>query len=136
MGKIFKITSNSEVMLMPLSDLADKLTILRIKKGYKNSEEINNELQEINKSLEEYSKKGIEIDSVLIDKLALVNRELWDLVSELAEANKNEGKLEVIGRIYIKQHIANKKRIAIKNQIVRDTGIGFKDISVNYLSKK
>ena len=60
------------------------------------------------------------------------NKEAWVLYDKMAQEEKKENPdfLEM-GKIYIGMQIANKKRVAVKNQITDLTGEGFKDVKVN-----
>lgn len=117
-------------MEIPLSELIDRITVLRIKVKNTDKPEVKEELSLLEDSLEAFEKESGKIDIGLVSKLQKVNQELWDLVTELINEKKNEN-LEGAGKIYIRQHIANKKRVEIKNKIAEKTRSGFKDISVN-----
>ncbi|MDO8467797.1 MAG: hypothetical protein Q7S56_02520 [Nanoarchaeota archaeon] len=118
-------------MEIPLSELIDRMTVLRIKIQNTENPNVKKELDLVEGALKNFEEENSKIDENLIDNLQIINKELWDLVAELSDAKKENKSLEEIGRIYIRQHIANKKRIQIKNKIAEESGSGFKDIKVN-----
>ncbi|MEK6894945.1 MAG: hypothetical protein AABX48_00305 [Nanoarchaeota archaeon] len=118
-------------MEIPLSELIDRMTVLRIKVQNTENPNVKKELDLVEEALRNFEMKKGKIDKNLINNLQIINQELWDLVAELSDAKKENKSLEEIGRIYIRQHIANKKRIQIKNKIAEESGSGFKDIKVN-----
>ncbi|MBS3098790.1 hypothetical protein J4462_01110 [Candidatus Pacearchaeota archaeon] len=125
-------------MEVTLPELLDKKSILLLKlenlgeSASNKAKNIKNNLDECNKAIEEFEKKGIEIRKQWSDKLYEYNKEAWVLYDKMAQEEKKENPdfLEM-GKIYIGMQIANKKRVAVKNQITDLTGEGFKDVKVN-----
>src|SRR3989338_687557 len=124
-------------MEVTLPELLDKKSILLLKlenlgeSASNKAKNIKNNLDECNKAIEEFEKKGIEIRKQWSDKLYEYNKEAWVLYDKMAQEEKKENPdfLEM-GKIYIGMQIANKKRVAVKNQITDLTGEGFKDVKI------
>jgi hypothetical protein len=67
-----------------------------------------------------------------VDKLYNINGEIWNLESDIRKGREKELGLEEVGRRAILIREWNKKRVAIKNQMVDLFEEGFKDIKVNH----
>lgn len=114
------------------ADLMDKMSILKLKIEKTGDSHLKKEYEEYKKALEEFQKQGVEIDPEWLLELYLANKEQWDIYSELNfEKNEEEIDYERIGRLYIAVEKSNKKRVAIKNEIVNVSGKGFRDIKMN-----
>lgn len=53
------------------------------------------------------------------------------MYSELNKEKNTTQDLEKIGRLYIAVEKSNKKRVAIKNEIINETGEGCRDVKMN-----
>ena len=80
---------------------------------------------ECEKAVQEFEGKGIKIKQEWFDELSRHNKDFWDQVIALKEAEENND-LEEMGKMYIRQRIANKKRVEVKNKITQETKTGFK----------
>ena len=118
-------------MEIPLPELIDRMSILKLKIESFNNPEVKKEYEAYDEAVKEFEDKGIQIKQEWFDELYLYNKEFWDNVIALKEAEEKNLGLAEMGKIYIRQRIANKKRVAVKNKITAETGIGFKDIKVN-----
>jgi len=121
-------------MEISLPEIIDRITILKLKiensRGLEIKSSFEKELQEYEKALKEFEEKGVEIKQEWVNKLYEINEDQWNLES-LINKIKQEKNLEELGKIYVKLHISNKKRVVVKNEIAKKTGSGFKDIKVN-----
>ena len=121
-------------MEIPLSEIIDRISILKLKIENSSDSVMKNkfksELKEFESVLKDFKEKGFEIADSWGENLYKINKNQWNLESEMKKAmEKND--FGEMGRIYIEIQISNKKRIEIKNEIVNKTKIGFRDISVN-----
>jgi len=118
-----------------LPEILDKISILKIKLEHAEADvKINlfSELDECIKSLRLFEDKGIKVKQEWSGALYDANKEGWELYDRMAREEKKENPDFVeMGRIYIDMQIANKKRVAVKNQITEETGEGFKDVKIN-----
>lgn len=112
-------------MDLPLSDIIDRITILRLKMERTQSQDVKNELMECEKAVKEFESRGIKLKHEWFEELSKHNKDFWDQVVALKEAEENND-LEEMGRMYIRQRIANKKRVEVKNIISKETQTGFK----------
>ena len=111
-------------MDLPLADIIDRITILRLKIERTQSQDVKNELIECEKAVKEFKNNGTKIKQEWFEELSKYNKDFWDQVVALKEAEENND-LEEMGKLYIKQRIANKKRIEVKNKISQETQTGF-----------
>jgi hypothetical protein len=90
--------------------------------------------------IEEYNelKKELSNDLILqdyIDVLYKINRQIWDLESDIRKGKESELGLEEVGRRAIAIRELNKKRVSVKNEIVKITNTGFIDVKMNHASE-
>ena len=123
-----------KIMEVPLSEIIDRMTILRLKMEHSNNDSakvnFEKELGECKQGVEEFKQKGINLSKELIETLYNINKTQWNLESEMRKA-MDANELEKMGKLYIEIQISNKKRVNVKNQIAEKSGSGFKDISIN-----
>lgn len=120
---------------MPLAEVIDRFTIVRLKMERIKSEDKKDEYEHYKKVLEDFKHlKGIEIKQDWIDKLYEANGKIWDLEHDIRKGKEGELGMEEVGRRAIQIRETNKIRISIKNEIVEATGSGFKDIKMNHAS--
>jgi hypothetical protein len=115
-------------MKMPISEIADRLSIAMLKKARANAD---NEL-EINTLMNEVSKYAGALEYV--DKLLDINGKIWDLESDIRKGKEAELGLEEVGRRAIKIREFNKIRVGYKNEMVTRYEEGFQDIKMNHAS--
>ena len=83
-------------MEVTLPELLDKKSILLLKlenlgeSASNKAKNIKNNLDECNKAIEEFEKKGIEIRKQWSDKLYEYNKEAWVLYDKMAQEEKKE----------------------------------------------
>jgi len=118
-------------MEIPISEIIDRISILRLKIENGSNPSFKEELSVYEKALEQFRKRGIRIKSEWLEELYMINKYQWGLESSLREMRENKSELKELGKLYIQIQISNKKRMAVKNQITEETGSGFKDIKVN-----
>ena len=125
-------------MEVPISELIDRMTIIKLKIERVGEPHLKRDFEEHKKSLQEYRKRKIKIKNEWFDKLYEINRGIWDLdfgIRDLVHKNvKKISKEEYkkIGRDSLAILNLMKERVAIKNKIVEETGIGFREIKVDH----
>ena len=112
---------------MPVSEIADRYSICLLK-SERTSENMKDELDLYEKELREYNGNIFHF----VDQLHEINGEIWQLESDIRKGREKELGLEEVGRRAILIREWNKKRVAIKNQMVDFFSEGFKDIKVNH----
>jgi len=122
-------------MEMPLPEILDRMSILKLKIERIGETHLKMEMQEYEKALKDFEKRGVRINSEWIKELYEVNGQIWDLESDIRKGKEKELGLEEVGRRAIAIRELNKKRISIKNKIVEETGIGFRDVKMNHASE-
>ncbi|MGV8151752.1 MAG: hypothetical protein ACP5OG_01600 [Candidatus Nanoarchaeia archaeon] len=118
------------------AEIIDRYSILKLKIERIKDPYLNKELEELKKAIEEFKREGIKIQEEWIEELYNTNRDEWDLLDNM---NKERKKIPidyaVIGKIYLETELVNKKRSQIKNRIIEETEIGFKEIKKNHPSE-
>jgi len=122
-------------MEMPLSEILDRLSILKLKIERINEPHLHKELGIFNEAIDDFKKKGVKINDSWLKDLYEINGKIWDLESDIRKGKEGELGLEEVGRRAILIRDLNKQRVSIKNSIVEQTGIGFKDVKVNHASQ-
>lgn len=124
-----------EFVEMPLSELIDRYTIARLKMERIGQQETIDEFEFLDKAIEAYKKRGVVIKQEWINGLYEANARTWDLEADLRKGKELNLGLDEVGRRAIAIRESNKVRIGIKNEIVDETGIGFKDIKKDHGSE-
>lgn len=122
-------------MEMPLSEILDRMSIVKLKIERIGEPHLKKEYEEYEKALDEFRKKGVKIDESWIKRLHELNGKIWDLESDIRKGKEGKLGLEEVGRRAIMIREINKQRISMKNEIVERTGIGFKDVKINHASE-
>ena len=115
-------------MKMPISEIADRLSIAMLKKARANAEnqvEIDTLTAEVNQYL-----GAVEY----VEKLLDINGKIWDLESDIRKGKEAELGLEEVGRRAIQIREFNKIRVGYKNEMVKRYEEGFEDIKMNHAS--
>ena len=120
---------------MPLAEVLDRLSILKLKIERINESHLKKEQESFNKAIQEFKNHGIKIKNSWLEELYNVNAKIWDLESDIRKGKEGELGLEEVGRRAILIRNLNRERVAIKNNIIEETGIGFKDVKVNHASE-
>lgn len=121
-------------MEMPLPEILDRMSIVKLKIERIGEEHLKEEYKEYEKAIKEFEKIGIKIKKEWFEELYYLNGKIWDLESDIRKGKENILGLEEVGRRAILIRELNKQRIAIKNKIVEETGLGFKDVKMNHAS--
>ena len=121
-------------MEVQLADLIDRITIVRLKLERIGNPIFKDELLKCEQAIEEFKKKGIIIKNKWFDQLYGVNGEEWDFLSKIYDEKRGKCNLEKIGKLYLDTENLNKKRMEIKNKIVKETHTGFLEIKANHVS--
>lgn len=122
-------------MERPLPEIIDRMSILKLKIERIGELHLNHELKEYEKALFDFQRRGIRIDPSWSEELYEINGTIWDLESDIRRGKEKELGLEEVGRRAIAIRELNKKRVSVKNKIVEETGIGFKDVKMNHASE-
>lgn len=123
------------LMEMPLAEVLDRLSILKLKIERINEPHLKKELEAFNKALDEFKNKGIKIKQEWLKDLYKINAKIWGLEADIRKGKEGELGLEEVGRRAILIRNLNRERVALKNRIIQETGIGFKDVKVNHASE-
>ena len=123
-------------MKTPLPELIDRYTIAKLKAKRLGDEHSRKEFHEYKKAMADAKKNGVRIERKWVERLYSINRQMWDNGHEIRCGRGSNLGLEEIGRRYLKTRDLNKKRIAVKNEIARETGLEFMDIKMNERSHK
>ncbi len=122
-------------MEMPLAEVLDRLSILKLKIERINEPHLKKELNVFNEAIQKFKNKGIKIKDNWLNDLYKINAKIWDLEADIRKGKENELGLEEVGRRAILIRNLNKERVSIKNKIIEETGIGFKDVKINHASE-
>jgi len=120
---------------MPLAEVLDRLSILKLKIERINEPHLKKELNVFNEAIQKFKNKGIKIKDNWLNDLYKINAKIWDLEADIRKGKENELGLEEVGRRAILIRNLNKERVSIKNKIIEETGIGFKDVKINHASE-
>ena len=120
---------------MPLAEVLDRLSILKLKIERINEPHLKKEQDAFNKAIQEFRNQGIKIKEPWLDELYKINAKIWDLEADIRKGKEGEIGLEEVGRRAILIRNLNRERVALKNKIIEETGIGFKDVKVNHASQ-
>lgn len=122
-------------MRVPISEILDRLSIVKLKVERIGEPQLQDEFLALSKALEDYKKEGFNIKENWLEDLYDINRQIWDLESDIRRGKEKELGLEEVGRRAILIRDTNKQRVAIKNKIAEETGSGFKDVKMNHASE-
>lgn len=127
-------------MEMPLAEVIDRFTILRLKKERLNPDQkqaepfLEKEFAAYNAAIEEFKIRGINIKDEWLNNLYEINKECWDIEADIRQGKEGILGLEEVGRRALAIRDINKKRIAFKNLITKESGVGFFEIKVDHAS--
>ena len=113
----------------PLNELIDRYTI-HLLKSERTSEPQTIALNEYLSAINQCG--SMDDVQTYIDKLYEINGQIWDAESEIRAGLENNYGLDEIGRRALLVRDLNKKRVAIKNEIVTRFNSGYLDVKVNY----
>lgn len=122
-------------MEMPLAEVLDRLSILKLKVERINEPHLKKELESFNYAIEEFKNRGTIIKDEWLNELYKINSKIWSLEADIRKGKENEIGLEEVGRRAILIRNLNRERVALKNKIIEETGIEFKDVKVNHASE-
>ena len=116
----------------PLPELLDRMSICKLKMERIGEPQCFEEFQFLRDGVEEYNFSGSDYYFKLLYE---VNTKIWNLESDIRRGLDNKLKFEDIGKRAIEIREINKIRITIKNELVRESKSGFKDIKMNHISE-
>lgn len=116
-------------MKMPISEIIDRYSITLLK--FENTK--NDELL---KEIESYKSEMINYGNVdiFVQSLYDINKKIWKLESDIRMGKEEKLGLEEVGKRALQIRDLNKKRIALKNELVHKFGEGFEDIKIDHCS--
>ena len=120
---------------MPLAEVLDRLSILKLKVERINEPHLRKELEVFSKAIQEFKNRGTIIKDSWLNELYMINAKIWDLEYDIRKGKEGELGLEEVGKRAILIRNLNRERVALKNKIIEETGIGFKDIKINHVSE-
>ena len=122
-------------MEMPLSEVLDRLSIVQLKIERIGESHLLLEREALEKAVQDFNKKGVNISESWLQQLIAINSQIWDLEADIRKGKEDELGLEEVGRRAILIRNKNKQRVAIKNKIIEKTGLGFKDVKMAHASE-
>ena len=127
-------------MEMPLSEILDRHSIVRLKierlsPVQKNSEPLlQKEFLAYSSAIEDLREKGVEVKKEWMDGLYAINGRCWDLEADIRQGKEKILGLEEVGRRALLLRDINSERVALKNKITKDSGLGLPEIKTNHAS--
>ena len=123
---------------MPMSELCDRFTIVRLKRQRLSTEQADHKKLE---TQELYYSRGIDFKNetllLMLGALESINGKIWNAEHELRKAADANLSLAEIGRVALKVRNLNMDRIALKNRIsVLCHESQFEDVKMNYCSQQ
>ena len=119
---------------MPLPEILDRLSIIQLKIERIGEPHLKKEAEEYEKAIREFEQKGVRVNKEWLINLKIINGKIWDLESDIRKGKEHLLGLEEVGRRAIAIRELNKQRVGLKNKIVEETGLGFKDVKMNHAS--
>ena len=125
-------------MEMPLAEVIDRYTIVRLKKERLTPEQriaepfLEKEFAAYGAAIEEFRGRGVNVKQEWLDKLYEINKKCWDMEAAIRQGKEGILGLEEVGRRTLILRDFNKERNAVKNQITMETGLGFPEIKINH----
>jgi hypothetical protein len=123
-------------MKISLADLVDRYTILKLKVSH-GLVDAKVELIEVLAALMESASKASltrDVIETYIDRLHIVNGNIWALEADIRDGKEEFMSLQEVGRRALAIRDKNRKRVAIKNEIVAISGEGFPDLKTQHAS--
>lgn len=121
----------------PLAELIDRYTIVKLKVAH-DLEVTERELVAVMAAMmEQASAAGMrrkEIQAYIRD-LTHANASIWKLESDIRQGRERKLGLAEVGRRALKIRDWNRRRIAIKNEIIVLTRQGFEDVKIDHASE-
>ncbi|MDO8430313.1 MAG: hypothetical protein Q7S73_03025 [bacterium] len=127
-------------MEMPLSEILDRHSIVRLKierlsPVQKNAEPLlQREFAAYSAAIEDFHKKNIEVKKEWLEGLYKINGRCWDLEADIRQGKEKKLGLEEVGRRALLLRDINSERVALKNKITKESGLGFPEIKTNHAS--
>lgn len=129
-------------MKYSLYDLLDRASIVRIKiEKISDTDKqmiLKKEQEELIRAIEEYTGSGEcnrDEANQWLGSLYALNSIIWDLEAKIGDGKNGNLSLEEVGKASIEIRGINSRRIAIRNEIVKRTGIGHVDIKMYHASE-
>lgn len=126
-------------MQMPIAEVLDRLSILRLKMTYIGERHLLDEYMACCDMVDTEIRLGKVSAFVALNgalRLYEVNRQIWNLEAALKSGKEKGVPLAEIGKRAIKIRDWNRARVTIKSEIVELTKQGYKDVKQNHLSAR
>lgn len=126
--------STNPIIPMPISELADRMTIARLKLQRLKLTEVEQHSYEHQATL---YLLGLPLEenpalTQLVDDLHEINGWLWDAEAAITKAVREGEDMALVGTLALEVRDRNRARAIVKNRIIALTGDGFPDIKGNY----
>ncbi|RLG16057.1 hypothetical protein DRN69_01830 [Candidatus Pacearchaeota archaeon] len=130
-------------MRYPLDELLDKRSIVQLKiENFSDKEadkrRLEKEYQDYTCAIIEYINENVctkEQVERWHKELYDANKRTWNLEADIRKGQIGHLTLEEIGKTAIAIRESNGIRVGIKSKIVRETGVGYKEIKINHASQ-
>ena len=122
-------------MEMPLPEVLDRFTIVRLKVERIGEPQILDEYNALKQAIEDEKKHGTLIKEDWLQRLYDLNAKIWDLEHDIRRGKEGELGLEEVGRRALAIRDLNKQRVGIKNEVAQVTRKGFQDVKMNHASE-
>ena len=127
-------------MEMALSELIDKLSIVKLKVEKVGEPQLKEEQEAYEKAIEDFKKKGVEIEDNWLEELYDINKQCWDLEWDARKLTNSENVweeaekfgFEELGRRAIRVGELMKRRADLKSEIVKKSNIGFSEEKIDH----
>lgn len=116
----------------PISEVIDRISICKLKVEHIGEPQCEAELNFLKNGVLSYKFQDTEY---YIQKLYEINSKIWDLEADIRGCKEKSLGLDEIGKRTLLIRDYNKARVAIKNEIIRKSKMGFEDIKINHLSQ-
>jgi hypothetical protein len=123
-------------MRFSIAEIIDRMSILKLKIEHFDEPRLKIEYADFEKALDDYKKEGFIVQKEWLEELYDINRKIWDLEADIRNGCEGKFSLEEVGRRALKIRDHNKERIAAKNKIINETGLGYKEVKVNHASEE
>lgn len=132
-------------MEIPLPEVIDRISILRLKIERVGEPQLDQQMKEFERALEEFERNGATVKKSWVDELYEINKGIWDLewdVRKIVNSGdvwkeaENKIGFEELGRRSLEVEGLMKRRIMVKNRISEETGSGFKEIKVDHCGEE
>ena len=132
----------SDIIRMPLGEVIDRYTILKLKTEridkltpdqiLYEKPNLERELKSFSEAIDKFRQEGFEVEDRWIKELYQINAKCWDIESDIRRSREKSMGLEEVGRtaMILRQFAQN--RIDLKNEIAAKSKTGFKEVKIYF----